>query len=184
METTPKFKLREPLIILVLIFLFIFWVINALNTGNIFWFLPVQPTFQPTRIVVRHYGQTVDLQAGAPGFSELSQALNETFANGFDSTALVSIGLSDETLRRYAEEELVIETYYGEPVSFNTRVRMNNVTQLLIPIDGTHADQKYLFFGGRGEWRVGAIVMNDDTPLRTAMKVLGYLAEEQQNGGE
>ena len=59
METLPKFKLREPLLILVFAFLLIFWTINALNTGNIFWFLPIQPTFQPTRIVVRNYGQTI-----------------------------------------------------------------------------------------------------------------------------
>lgn len=41
MEPAPKLKLREPFIILVLIFLGIFWTINALNTGNIFWFLPI-----------------------------------------------------------------------------------------------------------------------------------------------
>lgn len=178
METIPKFKLREPLLILVFVFLFIFWAINALNTGNIFWFLPIQPTFQPTRIVVRNYGQTIDLQPGSPGFSELSQALTDTFTNGFDNNALVSIGLSDETLRRYAEEELVIESYYGQEISFNTRVRMNNITQLLIPLDGTHADRKYLFFGGRGNWLVGAMVMSDDTPLREAMHQLGYLSGE------
>jgi hypothetical protein len=178
MEPLPKFKLREPLLILVFAFLLIFWAINALNTGNIFWFLPVQPTFQPTRIVVRNYGQTVDLQPGAPGFTELSQALTETFANGFDNTALVSIGLSDETLRRYAEEELVIESYYGQDISFNTRVRMNGVTQLLIPLDGTHDDQRYLFMGRDGDWRAGALQMTDDSPLRNAMRELGYLSEE------
>jgi hypothetical protein len=178
METLPKFKLREPLLMLVLVFLFIFWAINALNTQNIFWFLPVQPTFQPTRIVVRNYGQTIDLQPGSPGFTELSQALTDTFANGFDNNALVSIGLSDETLRRYAEEELVIESYYGQEISFNTRVRMNNITQLLIPLDGTHADRNYLFFGGQGDWLVGAMVMSDDTPLRETMRQLGYLSGE------
>lgn len=178
METLPKFKLREPLLILLFVFLFIFWAINALNTGNIFWFLPVQPTFQPTRIVIRNYGQTIDIQPGTPGFTELAQALTETFANGFDNNALVSIGLSDETLRRYAEEELVIESYYGQDISFNTRVRMNGVTQLLIPIDGTHADQRYLFMGGRGDWRVGAMVLTDDSALRTTMRQLGYLPGE------
>lgn len=178
MEPAPKFKLREPFIILVVIFLGIYWVINALNTGNIFWFLPVQPTFQPSRIVVRHYGETIDLQPGSPGFAELAEALTETFANGFENTSLVSIGLSDETLRRYAEEELVIESYYGQEISFNTRVRMDGVTQLLIPLDGTHADRRYLFFGGHGQWRVGAMIMRDDSPLRTTMQSLGYLAGE------
>ncbi len=178
METLPKFKLREPLLMLVFAFLLIFWAINALNTGNIFWFLPIQPTFQPTRIVVRNYGQTVELQPGMPGFTELSQALTETFTQGFDNNALVSIGLSDETLRRYAEEELVIESYYGQDISFNTRIRMNGITQLLIPLDGTHADQRYLFMGGKGEWRAGAMVLTDDSPLRNAMRELGYLKGE------
>lgn len=178
MEPLPKLKLREPLIILVLVVFAFFWAINALNTGNAFWFLPYQPTFQPSRIVVRNFGETVDLQLGSPGFSELTQALNETFANGFDNTELVSIGLSDETLRRYAEEELVMEIYYGQDVSFNTRVRMAGVTQLLVPLEGTHADRRYLFFGGRGAWRVGAMVMNDDAPLRNTMRELGFLAGE------
>ena len=178
MEPAPKLKLREPFIILVLIFLGIFWTINALNTGNIFWFLPIQPTFQPTRIVVRNYGETIDLQPGSPGFSELAQALTETFANGFENTSLVSIGLSDETLQRYAEEELVIESYYGQEISFNTRVRMDGVDQLLIPLDGTHADRRYLFFGGHGQWRVGAMILRDDALLRTAMQSLGYLSGE------
>ncbi len=178
MEPSSKIKLREPLIILVVIVLLIYWAINAANTNNMLWFLPIQPTLQPTRIVVRNYGQTVELFPGSPEFSELSQALNDTFAKGFGNTSLVSIGLSDETLRRYVEDELVIESYYGASISFNTQVRMNNVTQLLIPLDGTHADQRYLFFGGRGEWRVGAMVMSDDSPLRTAMQNLGYLGQE------
>lgn len=178
METPPKARLREPILILAFVFLIIFWAVNALNTGNAFWFIPFQPTFQPTRIVVRNYGETIDLQLGDPGFSELSAALNETFVNGFDNTSLISIGLSDETLRRYAEEELVIEAYYGEGISFNTRVRMSNVTQLLVPLDGTHADSRYLFFGGRGMWLAGAMVLSDDAPLRDAMRALGYLAGE------
>ena len=175
METSSKTRLREPVIILVVILLLIYWAINAANTNNMLWFLPIQPTLQPTRIVVRNYGQTVELFPGSPGFSELSQALNDTFAHGFDNTDLVSIGLSDETLRRYMEEELVIESYFGAPISFNTQVRMTNVNQLLIPLDGTHADQRYLFFGSKGEWRVGAMVLSDDSPLRTAMQILGYL---------
>ncbi|VAW34857.1 hypothetical protein MNBD_CHLOROFLEXI01-621 [hydrothermal vent metagenome] len=178
MEPSSKIKLREPLIILVIIVLLFYWALNALNTENALWFFPVQPTLQPARIIVRNYGQTVELQPGSPGFSELVKALDDTFASGFNNTSLVSIGLSDETLRRYAEEELVIESYYGDAVSFNTQVRMTNVTQLLIPLEGTHADQRYLFFGGRGEWRVGAMVMSDDSPLRTAMQNLGYLGQE------
>lgn len=178
MEQSEKFRLREPLLALAGAVIFIIWLVNAFNTGNLLWFLPYQPTYQPTRIVVHNYGQTESLQPGMPGFQELADALTETFAAGFDSNALVSIGLSDETLMRYNESELVVEAFYADEVRFNTPVRMVGVNQLLIPIDATHAGNRYLFMGTNGKWRAGALVMTDDTPLMRAMVETGYLAEE------
>lgn len=174
MDTLPKIKLYQPLLMMLVVILAIFWIINAFNTGNAFWFLPVQPEFEPSRIIVRAYGTAVTLQKGDPGYEPIAAALNESFS-GFANTSLVSIGISEETLRRYHEEELVLEAYYPGEIQFNTTVRMQGVNQLLIPIDGTHDDKRYLFFGNNGSWRVGAMVMRDDTPIRQALSELGYL---------
>ena len=178
MEHPSKIKLWQPIVTLIAVVMFIIWLLNALNTGNLFWFLPYQPAYQPTRIVVHNYGKTVTLQPGIPGYIELSAALNEAFALGFDSRALVPIGLSDETLRRYNEEELVIEAHYPNKVRFNTAVRMDNVRSLLVPIDATHDGQRYLFMGANGNWLAGAIVMTDDSPITEMMIELGYLRTE------
>lgn len=177
METLPNFKLREPILVLVAAILLIWWVINALNTGNPLWFLPFQPTYQPSRIIVRDYGTAVTLRPGDDGYDELTEALNETLSD-FRNRDLIPIGLGEETLRRYHEEELVVEVYYPEEVRFNTAVRLRGVNQLLIPIDATHDDQNYVFIGSNGQWRAGAMVVESDEPLRQRMREMEYLEEE------
>ncbi len=174
METLPKIRLWQPVSILIAVALFILWLINALNTNNVLWFLPIQPIYEPSRIVIRNYGETVTIRRGEPGYSELKDALNETFS-GFDNTALVPIGLSEETVRRYNEEELVLEAYYADDITFNTSVRMKHIRQLLMPIDATHAGNRYLFIGANGTWNAGAMVVEDDQPIMDAMRLLGYL---------
>ncbi|MCP5095037.1 MAG: hypothetical protein GY943_05760 [Chloroflexi bacterium] len=177
MQTLPKFKLWEPLLILIGAAALILWAINTMNTGNALWFLPIQPVYEPSRIIVRNYGETVTIRRGEPGYQELTDALNETFSD-FNNTALIDIGLSDETMRRYNEEELVVEAYYADDVKFNTSVRMSNVRQLLVPVDATHAGNGYVFIGTDGVWRVGAMVVESDQTLRDALTTLGYLQEK------
>ena len=174
MESPSNIKLREPLLVLVAAVLLIWWGINAFNTGNLLWFLPFQPVHEPSRIIVREYGTAVTLQPGAAGYNVLSEALNESLAD-FGNRELVDVGLGEETLRRYHEEELVVEVYYPEPVRFNTSVRLTGINQLLIPIEATHDDRGYVFIGRDGQWRIGAMVMENDEPLMEAMSELGYL---------
>ena len=169
-----KPKLKEPLIILVGAVILIMWLVNAMNTGNPWWFLPFQPNYQPSRIVIRDYGTAVTITPDMPEYTTLSAAFDLAFSD-FSNTSLISLGLSDETLRRYNEEELVIEIYYPEYITFNTQVRMSKVNQLLIPVEGTHAGQGYLFLGSNGMWRIGPMVMANEQPIYDAMRELGYL---------
>ena len=176
MDTLPKIKQWEPLLILIGVAVGILWILNTLNTGNPLWFLPIQPIYEPSRIVIHNYGETVTIRRGEPGYVELSKGLNETLSS-FHNTDLISIGLSEETLQRYNEEELVVETYYADEIEFNTPVRMVGVKQLLIPIDATHAGNGYVFMGANGQWRAGAMAVEDDTPLKNALRILGYLQD-------
>lgn len=174
METVPKSSPVKAFFILVIIALGIIWLLNAFNTGNPLWFLPIQPTYIPSRIIVRDYGTAVTLNSG-PEFDTLRAALDDTLS-GFKNTALIDLGLSDETLQRYREEELVVEVYYPRNITFNTSVRMSHVNQLLIPIDGTHAGNDYVFIGSNGRWFAGVMMVNDMSPLLAVMRELGYLA--------
>ena len=177
MDRLPELKLKEPLLILIGVVLLSWWALNALNTGNAFWFLPFQPTYQPSRIIVRHYGTAVTLQPGSEGFQELSDALNQSLS-AFRNSSLIPLGLSDETLRRYHEEELILEIYYPEPITFNTPVRMSQVNQLLIPVDATHGGRGNVFLGTHGKWLAGVMEMENPEPLLETMRQLGYLVEQ------
>jgi hypothetical protein len=176
MDRLPEFKLKEPLLILVGAILIIWWALNAFNTGNALWFLPFQPTYQPSRIIVRHYGTAVTLQPGMNGYLEITDALNQSLS-AFKNTSLVPLGLSDETMRRYNEEELALEVYYPSPIRFNTPIRMNQINQLLIPIDGTHDGAGNVFLGSNGYWLAGVLQMQDSEPLLAALRQLGYLTD-------
>jgi hypothetical protein len=168
-------SILTPFLILVGIFLLIVWAVGALNTGNLGWFLPFQPELEPSRILVRRQGQSYEYRNGDSGFTELSEALNLSFSD-FSNSSLVPLGLSEETLQAYNESATVIEAFYAQPIRFNTPVRMDQINQLLIPIEGRHAGNRYVFLGVDGRWLAGAMVMRDDTPILEAMRALGHLS--------
>lgn len=177
MESLKPISLKQPLIITALILLFLIWGINTLNTGNPLWFFSsAQATYTPSRIILRHYGTTITIGPDDEHFAEITAALNESLSN-FRNTDLVSLGLSEGTLQRYYEEEFIMEIYYPQPIVFNTSVRMSNVTQLLIPIDGRHDGQGYVFMGSENRWLAGAMQMRDPEPLLGTLRELGYFTE-------
>lgn len=164
----------QPFLILVIAFVLIAYLVGALNTGNWLWFLPIQPKFDPSLILVRDHGQSAEYRPGVSGFIELSNALDVSLAD-FSNLDLVPMGLSDETLQEYNESAIIVEIYYPQDIRFNTVVRMRNVNQLLIPIEGRHAGNRYIFLGSDGRWLTGALVMADDKPIMNALRQLGYI---------
>jgi hypothetical protein len=164
----------QPLIMVILVVVGVIWLVGALNAGNLVWWLPVQPTFDPSRIVIHAQGETRTLQPAMEGFNQLQEGLAASLSS-FSNADLVPVGLSDETLRRYEEQDLVIQVYYPRNIRFNTIARMERVNQLLIPIEGRHAGNRYVFIGYNGRWLAGALVMSDDQPLHDALRELGYL---------
>lgn len=176
-ENKPGGSVLQPLLIFLGAALLIVYLVGALNTGNWLWMLPIQPDYEPARILIRDHGRTTEYRPGDPGFSELTAALDLAFAD-FSNLDLIPIGLSDETLQDYNQSSLVMEIYYPQDIRFNTIVRMSNVDQLLIPIEGRHAGNRYVFLGADGRWLTGAFVMANDQPVRDAIIALGYQAQE------
>lgn len=156
------------------VLLFLIYAVGALNTGNWLWFSPVQPDYEPSRILVRQQGQSFEYTPGQPGFDSLAAALDTSFAD-FTNSDLVPLGLSDETMAEWNESGVVVEVYYGQDIRFNTAVRMRNINQLLIPIEGRHSGNRYVFMGNEGGWIVGALTMADETALRDALRQLGHI---------
>ena len=121
-------------------------------------------TFCRDGIIIIENGERTLLQSGMPNFDLMVGAAKESLAK-FSNTDLISIGLSEQTMQDYATDALVVEIYFDRPIQFNTLARTGEPTQLLIPIDGRHADGRYVFRGDKGEWWFGAIRMADPSPL-------------------
>lgn len=171
-----KFALFEPFLVGGVIVLGIWYLVNLLNTGNPFWFLPIQPSYTPSRIVIYNYGQVVTIRPGDPAFNTLVSGLNDSLA-AFQNQALVDIGISDETLQRYHDQELVLDIYFPDEIKFNLPIRFSQVNNLLIPIDGRHSDSRYVFLGKNGQYLAGALQVMSRQPLDDALRLLGYLDE-------
>ncbi len=166
----------QLLLIVFAVVLAVFYGVQFLNTGNALWFLPFQPEYEPRRVVLRGNGDVVRFEPGDPEFDQIATALNAALSD-FDNSSLVPIGISQQTVEDYTDNGLVMEILYPQPIQFNTPVRMRNINQLLIPIEGRHAGSRYVFLGNNGLWLAGAMVMTDETPLMDTLRVLGFGGE-------
>lgn len=179
MQHPTKIRLIEPLVIFLLLSAAIIYLVNVFNTGNWLWFQSRVVNVRPSRIVIINRGERVLLTPGHADFQTLADAAAASLSE-LNSTDLISIGLSEETLQDYATKSLVLELYFDSPVQFNTLARTGEPTQLLIPITGRHANGNYVFRGARGEWWFGAVRMANATPLYSTLEQMGYTAASPQ----
>lgn len=173
MTHPSKVRVLEPLVIFLLIGASLIYAVNAFNTGNFLWFQKENNIVRPNRIVIVDNGQRVTLQPGHPDFEAMAGAVETSLAR-LSNTDLVSIGLSEQTLEDYATESLVVELYFDAPVTLHSLARSGEPRQLLIPINGRHANGGYVFRGDQGEWWFGAVRMANPQPLFTALSEMGY----------
>lgn len=176
MHPAKKISLSQPILILVGVAIAILWLINTLNTGNPFWFLPFQPTYTPSRIVIYHYGEKVTLRPGDEQFNEITTGLN-TSLSSFRSNQFVSLGLSDDTQQRYYEEEYILEIFFPQNIEFNLPIRFDNINQLLVPIDARHSGNDYIFVGRNRAFQAGALQVEDLSPLETALELANFAVQ-------
>ena len=176
-------KIVEPFLLLIVIGAAIIYMVNVFNTGNWFWFRGgTSDLVAPSRIVIIDHGNRIVLQPGADGYNEMADAAVASLQK-FNNTDLVSVGLSEQTLDDYANDSLVVELHFDNPIIFNTMARTGEPKQLLIPIDGRHSAGAFVFRGDKGEWWFGALRMADPKPLYSALQDLGYTAEVFQRAG-
>lgn len=164
----------QPFLMMIGIFAIIAYLVGAMNSGNWLWILPIQPKYEPSRVIVRVNGEVTEYRPGIEGFFELATAFDTAFAD-FSNLDLVPMGLSEETLQEYDQSSVVVEIQYPQDIRFNTIVRMRNVNRLLIPIVGRHAGNRYMFLGTDQGWLTGALVMADDQPILDALRALGHI---------
>jgi len=182
MENPKKVRVLEPFIGMAIFIVAVIYIINAFNTGNWTWFMGNTVNVRPSRIVIVDHGNRTVLNPGHPDFDSLVAAAEQSLSK-LNNSGIVDVGLSEQTLSDYATDSLVLELHFDSPVVFNTAARTGKPTQLLIPIDGRHANGGLVFRGDKGEWWYGAVRMADPQPLLSAMEQMGFLAASTQPAG-
>ena len=182
MDNPKKVRVLEPFIGMVIFIVAVIYIINVFNTGNWMWFLGNTVNVTPSRIIIVDHGNRTILNPGHPDFDSLVAAAEQSLSH-LNNSGIVDVGLSEQTLNDYATDSLVMELHFDSPVVFNTAARTGKPTQLLIPIDGRHADGGLVFRGDKGEWWYGAVRMADPQPLMSALEQMGFLAAKTQPAG-
>lgn len=163
----------QPLALMGVFGVIVFYLVTAMNTQNWVWFLNETIHVTPSRIVVLHNGDEQVYTQGKDGFLELATAVEQSLSD-LSNTALIEVGLSEQTLTDYATTSLVVELYFDQPVQFNSMARTGEPTQLLIPVTGRHSGSGYVFRGAQGEWWFGAVRMANPDPLFNTLDSLGH----------
>lgn len=177
-----KIRVLEPFIGMAVFIMAAIYLINVFNSGNWFWFRGNTVNIRPSRIVIVDDGTRTVLNQGHPAFTPLVEAVTQSLSE-LNNSGIVDVGLSQQTLSDYATDSLVLELYFDSPVVFNTAARTGKPTQLLIPINGRHANGGLVFRGDKGEWWYGAVRMADPQPLLLTLEQMGYLAATAQPSG-
>ncbi|HUM72214.1 MAG TPA: hypothetical protein PLK31_25600, partial [Chloroflexota bacterium] len=117
MEKQSNWRVLQPFILMVIFIVAIFYLINVFNTDNLLWFRNNAVNVRPSRMVILHDGERILVQPGHPDFNPLADAVEKSLSH-INNSALVDVGLSDETLADYAAKGLTLELYYDQPVVF------------------------------------------------------------------
>jgi hypothetical protein len=172
-----KPTLLFPAFMAVLVVVLAVWAFYALNTGDPRWFLakPAR-TYTPERILVHYYGATTTLEPGSEAFRTVSTALNHALS---DVRGRIAVGLSQATVRDYREREYTLEVFFAGDIGpvIGLGVPLNH---LLIPVDGRHSGNRYVFVGNDDKWLASALVMAEPEPLISTLAAVGYPIENRE----
>jgi hypothetical protein len=182
MDNPKKVRVLEPFIGMALFIVAVIYIVNAFNTGNWMWFRGNTVNVRPSRIIIIDHGNRTILNPGHSDFDRLVEATVQSLSE-LNNSGIVDVGLSEQTLSDYATDSLVLEMHFDSPVVFNTAARTGKPTQLLIPIEGRHADGGLVFRGDKGEWWYGAVRMANPQPLLFALEQMGFQVASAQPAG-
>lgn len=162
-------NLRPLFLILIGLVLAFILGVGIVSNNDPFWFLPIFDE-TPLRIIVYRNGCQVDLIEGAPGFAQVTGAINGTVTHieGF----YTSYGLSDASLKHYRSGELAVEVLYPTPVTIHAPYRFGNPDSLFFGLSGSLGEDRTIFGGHNGVYWAGAMRLSSNDTLRKAAEAI------------
>lgn len=158
-------NLRPLAVVLILLILAFVLGVGIVANNDPLWFLPLFDE-TPLRIIVYQNGCQVDLIEGAPGFDEVTNAINQTVTHieGF----YTSYGLSDASLQHYRANELALEVIYPNPITIHAPYRFGKPDSLFFGLSSTLGDDRTIFGGHNGQYWAGAMRLQSNDKLKQA----------------
>lgn len=159
----------SALIVFVLVGGLLFWWVNAIPNEDPLWFLR-SFNARADWITVYWEGITHMFFPGDPEYEQIMAAFAEGVAHwsGYEN----SVGLSDESLDRYRNEERLLELHYNQPVRVHTRHLYPEARYFWVPLSGTHSAWRRVFAGLLERPRVGVLNISEErfAALETAVQ--------------
>ena len=173
--SSHRSALKPLFVVLGAIALFVYGTV-ALLSQDAKWFLSRADVPDPERIVIRVDGDETVLTPASADYGPLLAATKEALS-GFKNWAPGSMGLSESTLTEYQSSGTILELYFDEPVDFHLPFPDGSPTALLLPLEGRHGGEGFVFRGKRGRWWAGHLIVSDPQPLMDVLSTLGYIQQ-------
>jgi hypothetical protein len=137
-------SIRNLVIVVVIVLVLIIYAIISFTTGDWLWF---STSFRetPYAVVLHCRGETLNIDQGSFHFSRLTRIMNESMSG---RKRWDSLSMSEETYHDYQSnpQMVVVEFFYREPVRVHsTYTFYSNVDNLVVPLEGRHAQTNAIF---------------------------------------
>ena len=146
-------KKSNPLTVILMLVLFIVamvWLVPALLSGDLRWFLPgVEGT--PSEIIIWKDGEKTVLGPADPDFAPITAAAHVAVSNIFSSS---DFGASEQTLQTYYHS-FTLELFYAEPIQIHSRFNLGHPKQIMLPMTGVGSEEGRFFVGADGQYWAG-----------------------------
>jgi hypothetical protein len=155
------------IIVIVVISLAVYALISF-ATGDWLWF---SNAFRetPNAIVLHCYGESMDIDPGTFHFSKLKEIMNESMSG---RKRWDSLTMSEKTYQDYqaSDNMIVLEFFYPEPVRVHSTYKFySNVDNLVVPIEGRHAQTNAVFGQTGGVPTGGSLHINSTDQFKVYM---------------
>lgn len=169
------------IIIVVPVVAVVVYLMIAFATGDWFWF---SPNFRetPNAIVLHCYGETTNLEPASFEYSKLKQIMNESMSG---RKRWDSLTMSEATYQEYQTNPrmVVLEFFYPEPVRVHSSYKFySSVDNLVIPIEGRHAQTNAVFGQANGIPTGGSLHIESTEQFRTFMANMDLCPVQVMNG--
>ena len=154
------------LVVVVIVLVIAFYLILAIGTGDFLWWNP-KFSETPNAILVHCNGHTTDIDPGSFHFSALARLVNENLSG---RKRWDPLSLSEATYEDYRTDPkmIALEVFYPEPVRIHSNYKFfSNVDNLIIPLEGRHANTNAVFGLNQGRPAAGSLHVESTAVIST-----------------